>query len=1021
MDSSSVSKTSGIPRISKLPLPRSDRTLNKAESHHSSQLPKVTATGATQVPITRANRNSIIQAPSRPLAKNHFEKLTNSNKDDLVINQQPVAQVEAGPLQADLSDDSSNGQQLISTNDHEPQAREQARNRKARPSLSDRTTETLSQVPPSPSPRRRQSGFFIAESPMGPPSRTASALSYTRPASIAEASNIAKLPMQRLSSPKKHSGLLGNGVQLPSSTPNRRAVSTYLPQSSLDLSRSIGQSPTKSAFPGPQLPSVRSTISTTRIQGRKPVQGSKTLALKPTKPRAPLQSLFVEVDSKPSEQQEVTSNGLQNGSQNIGSSRASPRTRTKGASSLKPQAKTLKSSLPMTKIYPDDDDARKVSVSSQSLRETIAKAKAAQKVRRGPSESSMTPRSIENDAVAVMVSEVDPFSLDLTENGHINVLRKRINTARTDGRLNIAALSLTEIPKEVMNMYENDTNNTDTVAWYENVDLTRINAADNDITDLDLAFPLRSPDPLDCEDDGSPAHIFAALEVMDIRRNRLKAVPPGLQHLSRLTSLNLSGNSITSDAIVVISKINSLRELRLAENALRGPLESCICELQNLEILDINDNAISDLPKRINMLSKLKILDVASNKLVSLPFEEMAGMPLVEIVASKNRLNGTLVPSTIESFPNLQRLEVSYNALVSIMSDQVEMPSLQLFDCSNNRIVALPASLIWPKLVTLTATENQIKSLPADFIHLKDLKNADFTGNSLTNIDNGIGLMDSLVVLRLTGNPLQERKLLRMTTEQVKVEMRTRLTSPTSEVSVSGEQHPLSAGIEVSQFWSVNSGVLDKSRSKLRGLESTDLELVLKSSEVKSFVLSHNILQHVPQSITAFAATLATLDLSHNKLGQNMAYLSEPLSLPYLTTLNLTSNALTTLDPLMKYLLAPKLAMLNLSFNRLKSVPLLREAFPAILTVLASNNAIAELDVESVRGLQTLDVSSNEIEYLPPKLAILQGQLRTLMVGGNKFRVPGWGVLEKGTEEILNWCRKRIPIGEEGAITDEVD
>ena len=31
------------------------------------------------------------------------------------------------------------------------------------------------------------------------------------------------------------------------------------------------------------------------------------------------------------------------------------------------------------------------------------------------------------------------------------------------------------------------------------------------------------------------------------------------------------------------------------------------------------------------------------------------------------------------------------------------------------------------------------------------------------------------------------------------------------------------------------------------------------------------------------------------------------------------------------------------------------------------------------------------------------------MVNANKFRVPGWGVLEKGTEAIMDWCRNRLP------------
>ena len=121
----------------------------------------------------------------------------------------------------------------------------------------------------------------------------------------------------------------------------------------------------------------------------------------------------------------------------------------------------------------------------------------------------------------------------------------------------------------------------------------------------------------------------------------------------------------------------------------------------------------------------------------------------------------------------------------------------------------------------------------------------------------------------------------------------------------------------------------------------------------------------------------------------------------------------------MRNLAAPKLTTLILPFNRLTTLPLLCPTFPALSKLLAPNNALKELNVDGLDGLQMLDVSSNEIESLPPKLGMLQGKLRTLMVQGNKFRVPGWGVLEKGTDAILDWCRKKIPAGEEGSLDDE--
>ncbi|KAA8576860.1 hypothetical protein EYC84_006904 [Monilinia fructicola] len=66
---------------------------------------------------------------------------------------------------------------------------------------------------------------------------------------------------------------------------------------------------------------------------------------------------------------------------------------------------------------------------------------------------------------------------------------------------------------------------------------------------------------------------------------------------------------------------------------------------------------------------------------------------------------------------------------------------------------------------------------------------------------------------------------------------------------------------------------------------------------------------------------------------------------------------------------------------------------------------------EAVRGLRLLDCSSNEINSLNSRIGLLGGPdgLHTLDVSGNRFRVPKYTILEKGTEATLAWLRDRIP------------
>ena len=850
---------------------------------------------------------------------------------------------------------------------------------------------------------------------MRPPSRAASAMNYSRPGSRAGTSFTPIRPGERAPSLSKNQLATKTAGQAVSTTPSRRAVSTYLPRNSVDLSQ-IAQGNSLSRTPSKlQRPKPTNLDSTPTGQVRKPLQGSKTTALKSPTKRAPLQRLFGDGEPEPPQSQHNPSNVRPIGSQISGSGTARSVPQKSGIKKpLVPRAvpKSVETAQSAKPTSPEADDARTVSASSQSLRQTIAKAKAAaQKAKTGIPSSSMVPRAAEEDQV--IGTAVDPFSLDLLDSRTNNVLRQRLRSARADGKLNIAALDLAEIPGEVMSMYDYDPNSAGNVAWYETVDLVRLNAADNEIAEL----------PEDAFPDGSEHYadpkgvIFGGLEAMDLHGNQLRAIPARLGNLPRLTHLNISRNQLSNESINIISRISCLTELRLAENALRGPFPESLCDLANLELLDIHENAISELPTGMKGLSKLKSLNIAGNKIASLPFEAMAKLPLTEIIASRNRLEGSLLPPTLESLSSLRLIDVSHNALLSIMTNQIGLPSLQSLDVSNNRITILPASAVWPNLLTLRANQNQISIMPADFPLLEKIKSVDLCGNNLTSIDNDIGLMENLTVLRLDLNPIRDRKMLKMGTEDLKITLRDRLAASKSPPLTGNHWVPESA----SSLWTVNAGVLDKSRTKLRSMEYGDLDSVAMNNEVKSLVLHHNMLQQISPAISAFAATLTTLDLSHNKLGQNVNYI-EPLSLPNLQTLNLTSNALTSLEPLTSNLSASSLTTLILPFNRLTSFPPLCAAFPALSTLLASNNKITNLDVDAVRGVQTLDVSSNEIEHLPAQLALLQGQLRTLMVTGNKFRVPGWGVLEKGTEEILKWCRMKLPVGEQKpAALDEVD
>ena len=83
--------------------------------------------------------------------------------------------------------------------------------------------------------------------------------------------------------------------------------------------------------------------------------------------------------------------------------------------------------------------------------------------------------------------------------------------------------------------------------------------------------------------------------------------------------------------------------------------------------------------------------------------------------------------------------------------------------------------------------------------------------------------------------------------------------------------------------------------------------------------------------------------------------------------------------------------------------------------------------------MRIVDASNNDITRLQPHLGLLAagvsgggadgtgvGVLERLDVIGNRFRVPRFNVLERGTEATLRWLRSRVPVAERGAAAADL-
>ncbi|KAK0644204.1 hypothetical protein B0T16DRAFT_355964 [Cercophora newfieldiana] len=965
---------------------------------------------------------------------------------------------------------------------------------KPRLSLAERTLETISQLPSSPSVRGKigAPSFYDTNTARRPPSRPSSRSS--RPGSSHQSDGSG----QNRSRPGSSSGLdegisnfrssisaYKNPLSTIESTPSRgrqsislqEAAERTLMRKSARASVGVGgiRPPSSSAIPRSRTPSPEKRgpdVAVSRF-------GARTLAARPTK-RPSINGLF----RKPSMPTMNKTAAPETPRKVSSASRGSSATSGDGTNPSSVSVASASTSITADSEPVSAQSARKTSA---ALREQIAKAKAAK--RAVSSQMSASNTVVESEEPLVPTDSTfdfglsnDPFNLRRDDQSQAKILHGRLESARTSGRLNIAAMGLREIPVDVMNMYNLDSVGRPGGAWAESVDLTRFVVADNELEMIaDSVFP--DVDPQDFRDDeDSQGSIFAGLETLDLHGNMLIALPMGLRRLGLLTSLNLSQNRLANNCLEVISQVSSLRDLKLGGNLLYGPLDPCFSKLENLEILDLHGNNIASLPTNFGNLSRLRILNISENAFETLPFEIFASLPLTELNARKNQLKGTLVPESVEALPVLQNIDVSSNQLSHLCSPtsgkSIAMPAVRQVTLSMNRLQSLPDISTWVNLLTLAADENNINAIPEGFTGLELLRSVDFSSNDIRVVPAEVGRMENLAMLRLSGNPLREKKFSTMNTDDMKSILAQRLEPPpehlepveaplpvpgnpivesgaesknasasaadpgnavddmddsrsdlddfaTPPTSAPGTPARSRSHTLSNQLWPVKpGGVLDRSNTQSSSLHPVVSSKVATNHKVYEIQLHHNLFTALPDSLTFFAETLSALSLAHNQLvGETyMGGLdgNEGLDLPSLKELNLASNHITGLGPLLANLRAPKLQKLDITCNRISALPKgtqIRDAFPDLTVLLMANNHLSELDPEAIKGMRIVDAGNNDIAHLNPRIGLLGGVggLERLEVGGNRFRVPRYNVLERGTEATLRWLRGRVPVAEMGA------
>ncbi|KAG1697622.1 hypothetical protein DVH05_016060 [Phytophthora capsici] len=232
--------------------------------------------------------------------------------------------------------------------------------------------------------------------------------------------------------------------------------------------------------------------------------------------------------------------------------------------------------------------------------------------------------------------------------------------------------------------------------------------------------------------DAASTAAWGQLTELYVRDNALLKLPAAIGELSKLESLYLEDNKLTSEGIPdeIAQLAGTLVGLCLHRNALTS-FPVSLCQLVQLEELYLDGNALISLPEEFGMLQNLKELDILDNKLTSLP-DSFKNLHRLEILhAERNQL--TKLPKHLGELQSLRKVYLQNNCLTKLHASLGRCLKLEVLNIEDNSLVKVAKRIgDLPKLKHLLLANNNISELPFNPMEKNpNLRRLTLSGNQL--------------------------------------------------------------------------------------------------------------------------------------------------------------------------------------------------------------------------------------------------------------------------------------------------
>lgn len=203
----------------------------------------------------------------------------------------------------------------------------------------------------------------------------------------------------------------------------------------------------------------------------------------------------------------------------------------------------------------------------------------------------------------------------------------------------------------------------------------------------------------------------------------------------------------------------TIKNLYVFKNGIESLSQEDFVELDSLEMLDLSQNKLIELPDHVfEPLSSLHNLDLSANQIIHISKDSFAGLELLERLYLYNNLIESIHPAAFDGLQQLLELKLQGNKLTIMPA--LKMSHLLLLDLRFNNIPSPgPNDLQTPKLESLKLGGLGLSSLNEELLgSFKNLHELDISNNQLTTFPEVLREAKGLVTLSLAGNPIRPVK-----------------------------------------------------------------------------------------------------------------------------------------------------------------------------------------------------------------------------------------------------------------------